>query len=244
MRIDHNGLIRYQIQPYDTLGQIARKYNTNIYEIMDINRDIDFNNLYVGQNILVRMNSEQNISNNMVDYDTDIELMKQLRMLWEQHSIWTRSVIYSIVQNLPDVDFVTQRLLRNPKDFAALFQKFYGKQTAEKFDDLLTSHLVIAADLVKAAKAGETQKATEIEKKWYANADDIAAFLASINPNWSRLEWQRMMYQHLDLVKAEAVQLLTGKYAESIDTFDEIEKQALMMADVMQQGIEKQFLRY
>lgn len=167
-----------------------------------------------------------------------------MRTLWEQHGIWTRSTINSIVQNLPDVDFVTQRLLRNPKDFAALFQKFYGKQAADKFDDLLTEHLVIAADLVKAAKAGNTQKAAEIEKRWYANADDIAAFLASINPYWSRREWQRMMYQHLDLVKSEAVQLLTGKYEESIATFDEIEKQALMMADVMQQGIVKQFLRY
>lgn len=40
--------------------------------------------------------------------------MNDIRMLWEQHGVWTRSAIYSIALNLPDVDFVVKRLLQNP----------------------------------------------------------------------------------------------------------------------------------
>ena len=47
---------------------------------------------------------------------------------------------------------------------------------AARFDSLLTSHLVIAAELVKAAKAGDSRAAADAERRWYANADEIAAF--------------------------------------------------------------------
>ena len=50
-----------------------------------------------------------------------------------------------------------------------------------------------------------------------------------------------MLYEHLALTKAEAVNMLTGNYAESIAIFDQIEKQALDMADVMTYGIVLQF---
>lgn len=41
--------------------------------------------------------------------------------------------------------------------------------------------------------------------------------------------------------KTEAVNMLTRDYAAGIATYDEIEKQALKMADVMAAGIIRQF---
>ncbi|NJD01729.1 MAG: acetylglutamate kinase [Ruminiclostridium sp.] len=162
-------------------------------------------------------------------------------MLWEQHVVWTRLAILSMVFNLPDVDLVTNRLLRNPVDFENALKTYYGNAGAKKFADLLTSHLVIASQLVKAAKAGDSNAAADAEKKWYANADEIAAYLGSINPYWSQQDWKTMLYKHLALTKAEAVNMLTKNYSAGISTFDEIEKQALAMADVMSSGIIRQF---
>ncbi|GGL41571.1 acetylglutamate kinase [Sporolactobacillus putidus] len=116
-----------------------------------------------------------------------------------------------------------------------------GSAVAAQFEKLFTEHLVIAAQLVQAAKAGHSAGAADAEKRWYANADVIAAFLGHINPHWSAKNWQSMMHEHLALTKAEAAQLLTKKYSESISTFDRIEPQALTMADVMAYGIARQF---
>lgn len=169
------------------------------------------------------------------------DLNNYLRLLREQHVVWTRLTIISIVFGLPDVDLVTNRLLRNPKDFEALLRPLYGDRTASRFADLFTSHLVIAAELVNAAKAGDTIAAADAEKRWYANADEIAVFLGSINPYWSVQQWKTMLHEHLALTKSEAINILTEKYAEGITLFDQIEKQALEMADVMTNGIVRQF---
>jgi len=79
--------------------------------------------------------------------------MNYIRMLWEQHGVWTRSTITSLVFSLPNLDSVMDRLLRNPVDFEHVLQYYYGKRISSKFRDLLTEHLVVAADLVKAAKS-------------------------------------------------------------------------------------------
>ncbi|SFG05235.1 acetylglutamate kinase [Sporolactobacillus nakayamae] len=172
----------------------------------------------------------------------EAELRNKLRTLWEQHVFWTRLTISGIVFNLPDTDVTTNRLLRNPKDFQQLLAPLYGPQASLTFEKLFTDHLVIAAQLVKAAKAGNQQEAAEAEKKWYANADQIAAFLGSINPYWSAKDWQKLLYDHLSMTKNEAVAFLTGNYAKSVTTFDQIEQQALIMADIMAFGIARQFL--
>jgi hypothetical protein len=52
-----------------------------------------------------------------------------------------------------------------------VFKRYYGEEIAAQFSSLFREHLVIAAQLVKAAKAGNNQAATEAEKKWYSNAD-------------------------------------------------------------------------
>ncbi len=216
-------------------------YGTTVNAIAAVNPGIDINKLYVGQVICINPKSLENNFANLGISRAAVALSNHLRMLWVQHVVWTRLTILSNVFGLPDVDLVTKRLLRNPVDFESALKPFYGNVTASRFANLLTSHLVIADQLVKAAKAGDTAAAADAEKRWYSNADEIAAFLASINPYWSRDKWRAMLYEHLALTKSEAVDMLTGNYSGGISTFDKIEKQALEMADVMTAGIVKQF---
>ena len=53
-------------------------------------------------------------------------------------------------------------------------------ENGTKFGDLIEEHLLIAASLVEAAKAGNSTAASDAEKKWYENADEIAPFENSI----------------------------------------------------------------
>lgn len=170
-------------------------------------------------------------------------LSNHMRLLWEQHIYWTRLVINSMVFDLPDKELVTERLLRNPKDFEGAFIPFYGEAAAAQFADLLTSHLTIAAELIQAAIDNDTKAVADAEKRWYQNADQIADFLAAINPYWSAREWQSMFYDHLAMTKSEAVYFITKDYANSIAIMENLEQEVLEMADLMTEGIVRQFSR-
>jgi len=184
----------------------------------------------------------QNMIDNLKDCRKIIDLTNTFRKLWTQHVMWTRSFIISTASDLQDLSYVTKRLLRNPSDFADALKIYYGKEKSDKFASLLSEHLSIAASLVNAAKSGDTNTVNEERAKWYANADQIAEFLASINPYWSLTEWKLMMYDHLKMTEDEATSRLTGQYAKDVALYDAIEDQALMMADNMTKGISKQFV--
>ncbi|WP_256757874.1 acetylglutamate kinase [Cohnella sp. WQ 127256] len=170
-----------------------------------------------------------------------MELNQKLRALWEQHVFWTRLTVNSIVGHLPDEKVTIERLLRNPIDFAAVLKPFYGVDIANKFAKLLTEHLTIAVELVKALQAGDTATATDAQKRWFANADAIAEFLSRINPYWSKEDWQNMLYEHLRLLTNEVATRLAGNYVDNVDSSDEIQSQAHEMADNMTYGIIQQF---
>lgn len=170
-----------------------------------------------------------------------LELSNTIRRLWMEHVLWTRFFIVSTASSLPDLPFVTRRLLQNPVDFAKVLQPLYGKQTAMQFQQLFTDHLLIAAELVNAAKAGNTTEAEKQRRLWYENAEEIAQFLASINPYWSRSTWKDLLFLHLKMTEDEAVYTLTGQYEKSIAEYDAIQAEALKMADVMTCGILRQF---
>ncbi|HWR45126.1 hypothetical protein [Sporomusa sp.] len=170
-----------------------------------------------------------------------IHLRDCLFLLWSQHVYWTRMVIMGIAFDLPDLEPTTNRLLRNASDFARLFCRFYGNEIASEFGRLMKDHLVIAAELVQAAKAGNTKAAADAEKRWYANGDEIVCFLNHINPYWSVKHMRAMWFKHSELTKAEAVATLTKKYTRSIEIFNQVEKEALMMANDFANGIICQF---
>lgn len=239
------GTCMYTIRPRDSLWIIARRFHTTVTALMLANPFLNENNLRIGQIISIpqgcksqQMSSRPQCGSISASEQT---LCNHMRLLWEQHVYWTRMLIISIAFNLPDTEFVAARLLRNPKDFEAALRPLYGEEIATKFADLFTGHLTIAAELVKAAKTGDNAAVADAEHRWYANADQIATFLGRINPYWSEVEWKKMIYDHLAMTKTEAVDILSQKWENSISTFEKIEQEALMMADVMTDGIIKQF---
>jgi len=171
-----------------------------------------------------------------------LELSNTFRRLWNEHVLWTRFFIVSTAFDLPDLPLVTQRLLQNPGDFAKVLSQFYRKSEVEEFTRLFTDHLLIAAALVNAAKAGDSEEVQKQRKLWYQNAVDIAKLLSSINPFWKKRIWKNMLFDHLEMTEDEAVFILTGEYERGIKVYQDIQNQALRMADFMTCGIIRQFM--
>jgi hypothetical protein len=166
----------------------------------------------------------------------------EMRRLWEEHIVWTRMVIVSATDDLADASVATDRLLRNQDHLGDAIKPFYGDAAGEQLSTLLREHIVGAAALLTAAKAGDTAALEAASATWYANGDEIATFLSQANPrNWGLDEMKRMMRDHLDLTLAEAVARLQGRYDDDVAAYDQIHAQILHMADMLSAGIIDQF---
>ncbi len=171
-----------------------------------------------------------------------VALRNDMRKLWEDHVTWTRLYIVSVAGNLPDKGPTAQRLLQNQTDIGNAIKPFYGEAAGDKLTALLKDHILIAAELLDAAKAGDTGKANDAQTRWYVNADDIAVFLNGANPkNWPLDHMKVMMKMHLDLTLEEAVAQLQGNYAASVAAYDKVHQEILEMADMLSEGIINQF---
>jgi hypothetical protein len=165
-----------------------------------------------------------------------------MRKLWEDHVTWTRLFIVSDLQNLPDLSANAQRLLQNQDDIGNAIKPYYGEEAGDQLAALLRDHILIAADVIEAVKSGDPNRIQQELARWYANADDIATFLHNANPrNWSFEEMQAMMHEHLDLTTNEVLDYFNGNYTASVSDYDQIHLQALEMADMLSDGIIRQF---
>jgi hypothetical protein len=174
--------------------------------------------------------------------EKQITLRQTMRKLWEDHVTWIRLVIVSTTAGLPDLDATTQRLLQNQTDIGDAMKTFYGDTAGTKLTGLLREHIIGAANILAAAKAKDQTKLAAAKTAWYANADEIAAFLSGANPSaWTPSATQAMMKEHLNLTLAEAVDQLQGHYPESVMDYDKVHDAILKMADMLSSGIIQQF---
>jgi len=170
---------------------------------------------------------------------------EQLRMamhkLWEDHIVWTRNVILNIMDDLPGTEQAVNRLLSNQDDIGNAVKPFYGEAGGKELTRLLREHITTAADLLKAAKAGDNSAFDAANKKWSANADEISDFLSKANPNWKLNDMKKMMHDHLTFTTDEAVARLKKDYAADVKAYDKVHNEILMMADMLTDGLIKQF---
>jgi hypothetical protein len=170
-----------------------------------------------------------------------VDLRNAMRQLWEEHIVYTRNFIISALGDLGDTEKVAERLLRHQDDIGNSVKPFYGEEAGKKLAALLRDHILIAADIVKAAKAGNSDGVANGEKRWHANADEISAFLSDANPNWPKAVLTDMLYKHLDFTTTEVVSRIKKDWPADIDAYDKGHAHMLMFADALTSGIVKQF---
>jgi hypothetical protein len=165
-----------------------------------------------------------------------------MRKLWEDHITWTRLAIVTFADGSAGFDATAARLLQNQSDIGDAIKPFYGEAAGDHLTALLDDHIGIAVELLQAAKSGDDVTFETANTAWYANADDIADFLARSDPrHWPQDTMRAAMHGHLDQTLAEARHELTGQYEASVADYDEIHHHILAMADVLSDGIIRAF---
>jgi len=171
----------------------------------------------------------------------EIDLQLNMRKLWEDHIVYTRSYITSALAGLEDEDAVSQRLLKNQDDIGKAIKPYYGQDAADRLAALLKDHILIATEVVKAVKAGNKENLDNANKRWHANGDEIAIFLSSANPKWGKKDLADMMNGHLNLLTDQVIARNKKSWAADIAAYDKGHTHILKFADELTGGIVKQF---
>jgi hypothetical protein len=152
-----------------------------------------------------------------------VALRTDMRKLWEDHVTWTRLAIISLETGTPDTNATVARLLRNQTDIGNAIKPYYGNAAGSQLTQELQTHILIAADLIAAAKAGDQEKLADAQARWTANADQIAATLASVNPRYWKLGAMKAeMHMHLKLTTEEAVARLQSNWSGDVAAYDRV----------------------
>ncbi|HEY3274222.1 MAG TPA: hypothetical protein VGJ92_10695 [Methanocella sp.] len=175
------------------------------------------------------------------DFQKQLTLYQDMRKLWSEHVMWTREYVIAFLDNKSEAPQVAARLLRNQADIGNATVPYYGKAASDQLGALLKEHILVAVDLLDAAKSGNKTKYADADGRWHKNAVDMATFLGKANPNWNTQAIVGMLNNHLNLTTQEAVAHLNKNYAEDIRLYDEIYSQILGMSDEISAGIIKQF---
>jgi hypothetical protein len=168
----------------------------------------------------------------------------QMRKLWEDHITWTRLAIVTFADGSNSFDATATRLLTNQQDIGDAVKPYYGQAAGDRLAALLHDHITIAVEVLQAAKAGDSAALADASTRWYANANDIADFLAAANPRfWPDQVMRAAMKTHLDQTLAEASDELHAKYSASVADYEAVHAHILAMADLLSSGIIGQFPR-
>ena len=233
------------VWPGDCIRLIAKYYQITVEAILEINPRINAERLEPGTTLMIPdcaafVENERAMETQETHGDGeqhkshgDMHLINEMRLAWSQHVYWSRMLIVSIAERLPDLNEVTARLLKNPDDIAGIFAAYVPAEDAQTISRLLTEHLQIGAQLVTALR--DRQPAEGLTRRWYQNADEIASALASLGYN--ERDMRDMLHKHLDLTTKEASMRLAGNFAGDIQAFDEVEREAMIMADMLSAGL-------
>jgi hypothetical protein len=171
------------------------------------------------------------------------EFAASMRRLWENQDTFTRNFIISSLAGLGDADAITLRLLRNQDDIGNAMKAFYGVAAGDRLAVLLRDHVLLAADVVKAARNRDADALATKQLAWTANADEIATFLAAANPAWSRATLQQLLRRHLELTALEVKARLDRDWTADLEAYEQSQTHMRTFAALIADGVVKQHRR-
>lgn len=181
------------------------------------------------------MVGKSRVEDHMITYG-QMNLIFRARTLWREFAMWSRAYLISRIAGIGLTEDVFNRLYRIPVEFGDIMRIIFGDQAAETVIQQLSSTLVLFRDLIEAMISGDNEMANTKIQALYRNADERAAYLASLNPYWDQTQWKNLIQTFYSHSFDEIISILTGD-PKNIDVFDQLLQHSDVMGDYFSQGL-------
>lgn len=161
-----------------------------------------------------------------------------IRMFWFELIIWVRSYILSRLKGLGNENEVYARLMQVPARYVNMLQQIF-QVNLEPYLQLLNTFIDLINSLVTAQMEGNVDEVNRITQLLYENADEGAAFLASINPFWDQNEWRSRLDNILQSIIDETITLSAGDHARNLEIYSNLLDQAESISSYFADGLFK-----
>ncbi len=174
------------------------------------------------------------------------ELKMALRDLYINHIFWVRDLVVSTrLGEKAAVSEADEYGLKNAKAIGQSIAPLYGQAAGAKFATLFVGHYSAVKAYMSAAFANNFKGNAALKKaaldKLTKNANEIAVFVSSANPNLPKATVYGLLVthaqQHMMSIEATAKKDWSGE----ADMWDPMVKHIYTLSDALADGIAKQF---
>lgn len=171
------------------------------------------------------------------------KLHAAMRELWHGHIVTTRDYDVAVHEgSQANAKKAADAVVANAKQIANAVAGFYGKAAGDGLLKLLAGHWGGVKALTDATKAKNTAGEQKAMNDLAGNVTALAKFLAGANPNWSEATLEGALMMHVNDHKTQIEEMMSNApAAQQAKSWTEMQHHMNMIADVLADGIAKQF---
>lgn len=168
---------------------------------------------------------------------SQMNLISNARIFWRRLTIWTRIYIISRYLGIGTADVAFDRLYLENSDFGDMLRIHFNRSISEQYSQLLNQFTIGLRELITAQIQGDLDTARQDIDRLLQNADQHAAFLASVNPYLNETEWKNLLITYLQDTIQEANLFASNDYRKEIEYFDRLTDLSNTMGDAFAQSL-------
>lgn len=165
-----------------------------------------------------------------------MNLKNDFRLLMLQFTFLQKLYIFAVAADQGYSEAILNRWYEIPNQLKEKFQLVFGLKS-EKCVEFLSKHIMYMAELIQALKQDDRERVDFYMTGLYRNGDELADFLGSLNPFWSEIQWQTLLYSYINMSINKATAILSEDHERALDIFDRLIVHSLVMGDYMGDGV-------
>lgn len=166
-----------------------------------------------------------------------MNLFISIRNIFSNFAIWEYAYAIALAEGSPRADSIFERLLSVPTEVNRFFSQYYGEQAADTLLELQTRSIAVYRSLLIAMLEGDSEGASGRLTELYDLADQIAELFASLNPYWSKANWNSLLRRFVQSQFRTSFAIISNDHVQGIRLFERTIGIARLIADYMARGI-------